>query len=242
MELTNSILNIDSCSDIEQANISLPVVPSPPPPTPQKSNTMRRHRVSARHRAPTRMAREKLLEKVLASARAKRCAAVDARRAARVLAKRRDLFDVDDDFEEPVELTDEQIDTLLAEIEAEVESDRRDAEQAELERYEREGMGEIEELLAFQSLSIDDSFVKCPACTTGGLLVREGVVVCNCGLRVNCGSLENVTPDIVRQRLADVHTKHERCGGMLKFESKHLLDSQFLLMRCFGCNAEEIVL
>ncbi len=188
------------------------------------------------------MAREKLLEQVLASARAKRCAAVDARRAARVLAKRRDLFDVDH-FDEPLELTDEQINSLLAEIEAEVEADRREAEQAALERYERDQLGEIEELLAFQSLSIDDSFVKCPACATGGLLVREGVVVCSCGLRVNCGSVESVTPDIVRQRLADVHSKHERCGGgVLKFEAKNILDNQFLHMRCSGCDAEEIVL
>ena len=240
MNLSSSTIKFDDCN-AARAHIAPPEVPAPPPPTPQKPPVMRRHRVSARHRAPTRMAREKLLEQVLSCAREKRFAAVDARRAARVIAKRKDLFDVED-IDEPVELSDDQINALLAEIEAEVEADRREAEQSALERYEREQLGEIEELLAFQSLSIDDHFVKCPACATGGLLVRHGVVVCSCGLRVNCGAVENVTPDIVRQRLADVHTAHERCGGILKFEAKCILDNQFLHAQCLGCGAEEIVL
>lgn len=210
-----------------------------------------------------------MLARVVDAGRQHRASAADARRAARLLERARepaksasalleDDADLDDDaawagdFDDAdvAALSDEQIAKLLAEIEAGIEADRRADERAALEAADKAAADEVEELLAFRAASMsiagDDpaEFLLCPVCSNSGMLVRNGVLFCSCGVRFDAGATENVTLDMVRERLAKVFANHatRNCMHPLRFEMRKRFDFTFMHAGCPHCGMDEIVL
>lgn len=187
------------------------------------------------------------------AARLKRHKTVDERRAARVLERRLAISGADS--YDAVSLTSSMLSALIAEIDA----DAREAEQAQLEQLERaRDESDLEELLAFQHLSLKDTFVPCPACTDGALILQSSVLTCKCGLRVNLGCGEGYTLANVRESLAQTFEKHAQCTAKLIFRAENPADKlpflgvelphqhrqqqqQFLMASCASCGCEDIV-
>ncbi|XP_008437393.2 uncharacterized protein LOC103482820 [Cucumis melo] len=83
----------------------------------------------------------------------------------------------------------------------------------------------------------------CPMCKQGELQENSHFIHCTqCGLRLNKGN--EVTLDLLRCRLADVHAEHLDRGCRLK--PKFCVESRFnitaLYISCEGCNTFEVVI
>lgn len=153
---------------------------------------------------------------------------------------------------EPTHLCDEDLEALIADLEAAMDAERREAEQKLIEAEEKliqdfERLGnEVanldNELYTFQEERVreDSSDLICPVCERGSLHVREGVVFCRCGVRVDGGTYDNLTSDMVKQRLEQVFAQHANCGSSPKFEVRDVFGS-FLWAHC-RCGEDGIVL
>lgn len=165
-------------------------------------------------------------------------------------------FDSDSDsadMDDILSLSDGEISALIAELEASIDEERRKEEQLALDAYQQARAQEasaeedISELFEFQQkLNIrDEQFVLCPLCKRDGLHVRNGVVFCACGMRLDGGTFDSVTIDMVKERLAQVLTKHEQSpctSTQPKFEQRTMLKYSFLHILCDQCHTDEIVL
>ncbi|KAI0557756.1 RPA-interacting protein [Gracilaria domingensis] len=149
-------------------------------------------------------------------------------------------------------LSEDDLEALIADLEAAMDAERREAERNLIEAeekmiqdFERLGREQAEfdtELFAFheQNDAADAAQVLCPVCERGKLHVREGVVFCRCGVRIDGGTCDNLTTDIVKERLEQVFAKHANCGSSPKFDVRHNFGT-FLWAHC-RCGDDLIVL
>lgn len=218
-----------------------------------------RRRTWGRTQAPSDGWRERLLRRCVARVKAGRDGAVgDARRRrTAVLQECRDADDpwdaLGDPDEEPRSLTESDVCALLEDLEAALDAEHRREEARELDEYERtleEQDADIAELVAFQDRlrisSDDESSVLCPMCAKDRVHVRNGVVFCSCGLRLDGGTMDNITLDMVRERLAEVITAHgaSECTASHApmFEQRDLFGFSFLYATCKNCKLDYVAL
>ncbi|CAN8063515.1 unnamed protein product [Agarophyton chilense] len=148
-------------------------------------------------------------------------------------------------------LSDNDLETFIADLEAAMDAERREAEMRlieseeqmiqDFERLGKEQAQQDSELFAFHEHNDDTDSTKvlCPVCERGKLYVREGVVFCRCGVRIDGGTYDNLTSEMVKQRLEHVFAQHAHCGSSPKFELRHMFGT-FLWATC-RCGEDFIV-
>lgn len=157
-----------------------------------------------------------------------------------------------DDWED---VGDAEIDRLVFELEQELERERMAMEEEALVRAAEEmSVSCGEEAVADAKAEAeaesdvwgmgDGGIVICPVCGRGKLGVMHGSVFCKCGIRVNGGAENNITLEMVRERLAGVYSEHAGggCQGLLVFEARdsHNLGFTFLHVDCRKCKMSSI--
>lgn len=146
--------------------------------------------------------------------------------------------------------------SLVAELEAALEEERRKEEEELLVSFANElylnsqadDDKDIAELEAFDAqlrLNCEDVFVLCPVCEKNRLFVNHGTIFCSCGMRINGGTSDNITLDMVRDRLRMVFEQHTSsdCQGKFQFYQNDVLHLgySFLHVTCDTCGLAEIV-
>jgi Replication protein A interacting C-terminal len=157
--------------------------------------------------------------------------------------------------DDDLSLSEGELDALVADLEAAIESERRKEEEEILvaaanELYvtsQADDDADVDELARFQSqLDLDTAqpFVLCPICERNRLFVRHGTVFCACGLRIIGGTTDNITLDMVRSRLAGVLDEHFSRGCRQKpmFSQRDVLSMgfTFLHVNCPRCEWDAI--
>jgi Replication protein A interacting C-terminal len=152
-------------------------------------------------------------------------------------------------------LSEGELDALVADLEAAIEAERREEEEEILvaaanELYvtsQADDDADVDELARFQSqidLDTAQPFVLCPMCERNRLFVRHGTVFCGCGLRINGGTTDNITLDMVHSRLAGVLDEHSSRGCRQKpmFSQRDVLSMgfTFLHVNCNRCEWDAI--
>lgn len=141
-------------------------------------------------------------------------------------------------------LTMEEEEELILELQAMLDEERKKEEEQVLERAEKEDDEEIEELVRWQErLKIGEEGVGvlCPLCEKNRLRMNKSTVFCRCGVRLSAGTKDQLTEDIVRQRLADLLEEHrKKCREKPVFEMRNDYGFEFLHMRCRACNDDLI--
>jgi hypothetical protein len=152
-------------------------------------------------------------------------------------------------------ISESELDALVADLEAAIDLERRREDEEFLvaaanELYvtsQADDDADVHELMTFESqLVLDTSqmFVLCPCCEKNRLFVRCGTVFCGCGLRINGGSTDNITLDMVRSRLASLLDAHslQDCSSKPVFSQKDVLSLgfNFLHVNCKSCDLDAI--
>lgn len=147
-------------------------------------------------------------------------------------------------------LDEKELTALVGELEAALEEERRKEDEAMLISFANElylssqadDDNDLAELEAFESqlrLNDNDLFVLCPVCEKNRLFVNHGTVFCSCGVRINGGAVDNITLDMVRNRLSMLFNDHDQsgCAGKLTFYQHDVLQMgfQFLHVKCQSC-------
>lgn len=170
-------------------------------------------------------------------------------------------FNFDGTQNAPV-LTDMQLSTLIDDLEAAIEAESREAEAvliSEFEALRAESEDDISELVDFHHrvshpASQHGEHVTCPVCVRDVLHVRQGVVFCACGLRLDGGTCDNLTIDIVSERISQTVSEHNaHCQSLPTFQLQNALGKPsnqssdrsipvFLWATCSQCQFESVVL
>jgi hypothetical protein len=152
-------------------------------------------------------------------------------------------------------ISESELDVLVADLEAAIELERRREDEEFLvaaanELYvtsQADDDADVRELTNFESqlvLDASEMFVLCPCCEKSRLFVRCGTVFCGCGLRINGGSTDNITLDMVRSRLASLLEAHSLrdCRSKPVFSQKDVLSLgfNFLHVNCQSCDLDAI--
>lgn len=211
----------------------------------------RRHKWS-RTRAPSAGWRERLLQKCMARVKSERDAAVASCRQVRYAILAEEAATLRDVDSRPPELTSAEVNELIEELEHALEMERREVEQRMLREHQAvvaERDDDVRELLQFHRRfgeGAAEGEVLCPVCSKDCLHVRHGVVFCNCGLRLDGGTYDNLTLELVRERLLEVIDEHSRGNCLRKkapsFSCKQRFGFTFMHAFCDACNLDCIVL
>lgn len=216
----------------------------------ERSNA-RRHKWS-RTQAPCAEWRKRLLQNCVARVKAEREETVSSARARRLAILAEEASHLRNAGNRALELSSDEINTLVADLEEAITKERRAAEEAAI-REHRQSLAEtdadLRELVAFHTRFegvSTSSAVFCPLCTRDVLQVRHGVLFCSCGLRLDGGTYDNLTLDVVRARLAQVldeHSKRICCQkGAPSFSCHERFGFTFMHARCDSCRMDSIVL
>lgn len=211
----------------------------------------RRHRWS-RTRAPSAGWRERLLQKCMERVKAGREAAVALSRQQRYAILAQEAAGLRDVDRRPPALTTGEVNALIDELEAALDAERREAEQRALRDHQRaaaERDADVRELLDFHRRCGDGAApgeVLCPVCSRDVLHVQHGVVFCRCGLRLDGGTNDNLTLELVRERLLEVIEEHAKGSCPRRraptFSCKDRFGFTFMHAYCDACDLDCIVL
>lgn len=199
--------------------------------------------------APPKEWRERLIRNCMDRMKMSRSEEVDRRRKNRLKVIREEAALL---IPEETTICDEDLESLIADLEEAIDAERREAEVKFLQEEEKlvydfeqlgQEMNELDsELFVFQNnrKTDNENETLCPVCERGVLHVREGVVFCGCGLRINGGTYDNINSEMVKERLEQVFARHSTCPSSPKFEVRHSFGT-FLWATC-RCGEEEIVI
>lgn len=211
----------------------------------------RRHKWSRTH-APSAGWRGRLLRNCLARVKEEREASVSCARARRFAILAQEASQLRDVDQHPPELSTEEISMLIDELEAALEAERREDEQRAIREHQMflaERDAEVRELVNFHSRFGEGPRpwdVLCPVCSVNMLHVQHGVVFCACGLRLDGGTYDNLTLDVVRERLGQVIEEHTRrdCprNKSPTFSRRERFGFTFMHAHCDACELDCIVL
>lgn len=211
----------------------------------------RRHKWS-RTRAPCAEWRQRLLQNCVARAKVERENLISSARAKRFAILREEATFLRELGHRPPELSFDEINTLVEELEEALDKERRSAEEHAMQEHQRllaDTDADVRELVAFhtrfQEVSTSSN-VLCPVCARNILHVQHGVVFCSCGLRLDGGTYDNLTLDVVRARLAQVFEEHATrpCSksGPPTFSCRERFGFTFMHAQCETCGMDSIVL
>lgn len=206
----------------------------------------------ARVQAPSEQWRQRLLKSCLQRFKTSRATSQDERRQARlrIIAEEthRHCVPTGNEQAELAALFDDLEDALSAEREADA------GLQQLMEMLQREADEDVEELMDFHERAVRsrgraegmdelaEEMVLCPMCSQRDIHVEGGVVSCECGMKVECGTCDNITLPMVRERLGAVMGLHgATCVQRLQFSVQHTFGN-FLWARCSACSFECVVL
>lgn len=152
----------------------------------------------------------------------------------------------------PPELSTEELNALIEELEQALDVERRKEEERMMREQQllmAESDEEMRELILLHRRMGDgarEGEVLCPVCSVDCLNVREGVVFCRCGLRLDGGTYDNLTLDLVRERLLEVIEEHGRKGCARQrpptFSCREKFGFTFMHAFCDACDLDCIVL
>lgn len=212
---------------------------------------VRRHKWS-RTRAPCTGWRKRLLQNCIARVKAEREELISGARARRYAILAQEASQLREAGEQSPELSTEEINALIDELEEALDLERRAAEEMAIREHQKslaEGDADVRELVDFHSRFGDvtcSSEVFCPLCSRDVLQVRHGVVFCSCGLRLDGGTYDNLTIDVVRERLGQVFEEHtkSRCPQKKSptFSCEERFGFTFMHACCDTCKFDCIVL
>lgn len=209
----------------------------------------RRHKWS-RMRAPSSGWRQRLVQNCMARMKAERGAAVISSRAQRYAILSQEAASLRDIDRMPPELTTANVNELIGELEEALEAERQEMEQRVL-REEQMALAEqdadVRELLQFHRRfgeGAAEGEVLCPVCSAHCLEVRDGIVGCSCGLKLE--AYDNLTLEAVRETLLSAIEEHAdgRClsRSTPRFSCKQRFGFSFIHAFCDTCDLDRIVL
>lgn len=151
--------------------------------------------------------------------------------------------------EEPPQLSVEEMNGLIEELETELDKEKRERELQmlrDLEEIIRDRDDDVQELVEGYGRGAVEGGVICPVCERNSLCVRDGVVFCRCGLRLDGGTYDQLTLEMVRQRLLEVIAEHGQRGCYRRrpptFACKERFGFTFMHAYCDACDLDCIVL
>lgn len=203
-------------------------------------------------RAPSAAWRERLLQTCMARVKAEREAQIASTRSRRYAILTQEASTLRDLDRKPPELSTTELNALIEELEAALDAERREAEERMLREQQMliaESDEEMRELLRMHRRVGDgakEGEVLCPVCSVDRLNVREGVVFCRCGLRLDGGTYDNLTLEMVRERLLEVIEEHAGRGCARRrpptFSCREKFGFTFMHAFCDACDLDCIVL
>lgn len=207
----------------------------------------------ARTHAPSKEWRERLLRTCLERMKTARTATLQDRRKERMRIVLEETARIRPAQPEPTserlerDTADErELLALLEDWETLIEAEKKEKDERlhnTLESVTKEADDDVAELVHFHQ-TIDNSAddLLCPVCANGHLAFCEGRILCPCGLQLDCGTCDNVTMPMVRERLAQVVQQHgTQCSRRLYFAVRNTF-GQFLWACCTHCRFDIVVL
>lgn len=141
-------------------------------------------------------------------------------------------------------MTDDEIDDLVASMEAAIQEELQEQESALLELYEGAAAAEAEALslaaetaLAWEGAAPDAVSVLCPICQRRPLRQAHGVIVCVCGGFRLDGRAEGVGLSALQAALAGAWADHagSGCAAPLRFALERRFSVDGLFAYCEAC-------
>lgn len=214
------------------------------------SVTRRAHKWARTH-APSDQWRQRLLKSCVQRMKATREASLSERRKARMRIVEEETRRLRSGNSHHCELVTEspsgsafeeaELLALLEDLDSAAAAEQREADEYLQEVFEsltRDANDDVAELIDFHEMASTEDAVLCPVCCNGCLQIHNGCLSCRCGLRAECGAYDNVTPSILRERLAEVISDHSaRCPHRLVFEMR-LAPGSSLWAKCETCIME----